>query len=698
MGERERVAASGEPGAPGSRRAPVRPTRRQAVLALQRAAGNAATARALGHSVLQRSIGQDIKDFLFPQPDPDPAPHLKGEEREEARKRNLQSYFGSGVRSARLSFDELNDDIWSSPLTFWGNGIAQQYGMMEEIEDAFSGPALGPETGYTDAGREYALYVRSRRMAAIGARRLRFVPASVRAEIERTSESQVPDFPEYDAGKRLPLGTRAYFDQQRELCEHRLEAMTDLRHDMAQGGQSEDHILARAKAQYEWISLEFSHGPIQPSPHASDAFYSYQSYFKARTDLAKEILQSTDIPPSVRGELKRQAEAPVPSEPPPSSESSEPVDREWADMEAERAKVGLRSPAFDDLFQLDWRISRMRMGMDGARRAVASRRQGAEVSAVDRTFVLSAAREEFGKPAFTPKAGDALVQKYLARYVKMRREFAGLIGLAHLTPPDLIHQIMDAKAEKGGQAAAPALSRDAAPTLARDAASVVERRGYHLMDAHLDLSLDPKVIAQIEPLIRSELTGERLFDHLGAALLPALSGDPIVGTDPSLTYPRLRHPRVPPPVDPADPPGFERPSQEATVGELVGAVRRIPQVHDSLLDFDNATWGSLGPGTQRRLIIGSIGVGLGALGGALSTSGGREMISKLSGVSLPVPGVPWLAFEFRSTENRLVGVGVHVDVGALLPASLGFGAAGPQDPGITLYPDSPGVAAPTSGP
>jgi hypothetical protein len=65
---------------------------------------------------------------------------------------------------------------------------------------------------------------------------------------------------------------------------------------------------------------------------------------------------------------------------------------------------------------------------------------------------------------------------------------------------------------------------------------------------------------------------------------------------------------------------------------------------------------------------------------------GREVISRLSGASLPVPKVPWLAFEFRSTEDDLIGIGVHVDVGALLPARSGFGAARPQEPGITLYP------------
>jgi hypothetical protein len=125
---------------------------------------------------------------------------------------------------------------------------------------------------------------------------------------------------------------------------------------MAQGGQSREHMLGRLKAQYDWTYREFHHGPIQPAASAVGAFPAYQSYFEVRTALAKEALQSQDIPPEVRDELKRQAEAPVPKEPPA------PVDPEWDAMEAESRRVPLESPSWQDLFDLDVsRISRRRI-------------------------------------------------------------------------------------------------------------------------------------------------------------------------------------------------------------------------------------------------------------------------------------------------------------------------------------------------
>jgi hypothetical protein len=60
-------------------------------------------------------------------------------------------------------------------------------------------------------------------------------------------------------------------------------------------------------------------------------------------------------------------------------------------------------------------------------------------------------------------------------------------------------------------------------------------------------------------------------------------------------------------------------------------------------------------------------------------------------MELPVPTVSWLSFEF-SSRSDVVGLGVHIDLGELLPTRLGFGPAGPRDSSPSLYPD-PGQGA-----
>jgi hypothetical protein len=60
------------------------------------------------------------------------------------------------------------------------------------------------------------------------------------------------------------------------------------------------------------------------------------------------------------------------------------------------------------------------------------------------------------------------------------------------------------------------------------------------------------------------------------------------------------------------------------------------------------------------------------------------MLGRLSGIPLPVPKAPWLKFEF-SSQTEKIGLGLHLDLGTLLPSRLGFGAAGAKDGPKPLY-------------
>jgi hypothetical protein len=140
-----------------------------------------------------------------------------------------------------------------------------------------------------------------------------------------------------------------------------------------------------------------------------------------------------------------------------------------------------------------------------------------------------------------------------------------------------------------------------------------------------------------------------------------------------------------PPPDPADPPGFEKPAREASIGMLAGALKLQPQVKLALDNLEWQAYGRLKEGDKTTLAVAGITFAAGSLGGLLATRGGRDLIGQLSGVPLPVPKVPGLSFEFNLQKDDLVGLGVHVDVGELLGGRWGFGKARPQDTAIPLY-------------
>ncbi len=137
-------------------------------------------------------------------------------------------------------------------------------------------------------------------------------------------------------------------------------------------------------------------------------------------------------------------------------------------------------------------------------------------------------------------------------------------------------------------------------------------------------------------------------------------------------------PPAPAGQDPAEP-------KPATTGDVMSALLAVPAIDSAITNLRSqatdqltAGWGQLGSG-ERIGVVSSLGViGLGALGGALANPDSRAfLVQHLSGQVLPVPGVDPLRIEFNAQGDNLM-FGLHLDVGALLPPSLGFGPSTPS--------------------
>ena len=111
-------------------------------------------------------------------------------------------------------------------------------------------------------------------------------------------------------------------------------------------------------------------------------------------------------------------------------------------------------------------------------------------------------------------------------------------------------------------------------------------------------------------------------------------------------------------------------------GDLVDALKATPEVQQMLGGLAaraGEQWSRLGPTGKVGVVSGGVAIVGGVVGGILADPGRRQWaIEQLNGHVLPVPGVDWLHIEVNADPAKLF-VGAHVDVGALLPPSWGFG-------------------------
>jgi Domain of unknown function (DUF4157) len=187
------------------------------------------------------------------------------------------------------------------------------------------------------------------------------------------------------------------------------------------------------------------------------------------------------------------------------------------------------------------------------------------------------------------------------------------------------------------------------------------------------LHLDPQIEAEIQAAQQARLL---LAPETVRLSLSDLDLDAILGTPPP---PWLTTPSPPPPA-PLVPAGAG-PSEprQATPGDLLRAVMRVPAIDSALTTLqtragDQVTrdWRSLSTGGRVALISQTALIGGGALAGVLSDPGARTFtLGLIQNRDIPVPGVPGLTFQFNLTgaDQR---VKFDLNVGALLPRSWGF--------------------------
>ena len=135
--------------------------------------------------------------------------------------------------------------------------------------------------------------------------------------------------------------------------------------------------------------------------------------------------------------------------------------------------------------------------------------------------------------------------------------------------------------------------------------------------------------------------------------------------------------------------------REGSASDVFGAIAAIQiiesyleQLRSLVLSQLRGACGNLS--TLERIpviIVGGL-IGIGALSGVFANPDTRQWAMNLIGnQAFPVPGVRGLSIEFAlDTVGNNFGIGFHLDIGALLPESLGFGESSPTAIGVPPAP------------
>lgn len=214
-----------------------------------------------------------------------------------------------------------------------------------------------------------------------------------------------------------------------------------------------------------------------------------------------------------------------------------------------------------------------------------------------------------------------------------------------------------------------------------------EPGGWKPKDNPNQLHLDPQIEAQIRAInaMHALATPAHVLPRLMELNLPSMP--PTIG--PPAPGPQLPAPAAPVPATPQGPApgtGLMGP-REGTGGDIWKAVLADPSMGpaitalgDQAADRARSEFGSLSTGAAVAVVSGSVAVGGGAIVGLLSRPDVRQWITAtLNDKVIPVPLVPGLGVQLNLSGDTMI-VGLHLDVGKLLPASLGFGPASATTP------------------
>ncbi len=208
------------------------------------------------------------------------------------------------------------------------------------------------------------------------------------------------------------------------------------------------------------------------------------------------------------------------------------------------------------------------------------------------------------------------------------------------------------------------------------------------------LQLDPQVQAMIVQHVQQQVNP--------ATIRPALNQINLgISPTPGAGSPSTPNPFATPTLPAASPtvPAGAGPDvpRTATTGDLLQAIMAVPAIDSALNSLQTQAsdriqqdWRRLSTGGQIGVVSTTALIGVGALAGVLSDPTARRFaLDQLNGRMLPVPGLKWLRLEINTGGDNLM-LGMHVDVGRLLPPSLGFGSSSPTAIGGPPQPE-PGV-------
>ena len=214
------------------------------------------------------------------------------------------------------------------------------------------------------------------------------------------------------------------------------------------------------------------------------------------------------------------------------------------------------------------------------------------------------------------------------------------------------------------------------------------------------LHLDPDILALIQRHIDQQLDPARLRPALQTVNLN-LPAQPAGGGAPT-------NPLVGPATPAAAPlaPRGEGPdkARAAELSDLRDAILAVPAIDQGITNLRSQAservahdWSKLNTGEKIGVVSTVALIAGGTLAGIASNRDSRQWaLSQLNDRLIPVPGVDWLHLEVNTGANNVM-VGMHVDVGALLPPSLGFGPGDPNAMGGPPEAAMPGQRSERSG-
>lgn len=205
------------------------------------------------------------------------------------------------------------------------------------------------------------------------------------------------------------------------------------------------------------------------------------------------------------------------------------------------------------------------------------------------------------------------------------------------------------------------------------------------------LQLDPQVQAMAMQYVQQQLNPATIRPALSQINLRIL---PTQGAGSPNTPNPFATPIIPP-AAPLVPAGAGPATPEtATAEDFLQAIMAVPAIDGAITSLQTQVGDRIQQDWQRLSLGGQIGfisttalIAGGALAGVISDPSARRFaLDQLNGKTLPVPGLNWLRLEINTGGDNLM-LGMHVDVGRLLPPSLGFGPSSPEAIDVPRQPE-----------